>query len=489
MPESYRQPSGYQCGEHPQGEREFFDRHESLLSSFNPCLTDTSPRTAAKAAPIDSVMSELSRLSQSFVDSYQSLEGHVEQLNGRLQSETHQKHDALKEKQLVLKEKQQLLGEKEALASRLQKLLATLPSGVVVLDGKGQVKDCNAVAIDILGRPLLGEQWFDVISRAFAPRADDGHQISLGDGRKIHIETRALDDEPGQLIVLTDLTKTRTLQAELSQQQKLSSLGKMVASLAHQIRTPLSAAILYGSHLNNRRLQSDVKALFSHRLMERLHFMERQINDMLSFIRGERKQKQLISVKDFIQKVEEASLVLEEDVTFVCESEFIDEAKFVADEDALSGAILNLLENAIAATLKQSTPAQIRVEVSCKARLEIRVSDNGCGIEKSRLKEIFEPFYTNKHKGNGLGLAIVNGVVIDHLGRIDVESTPGRGSCFKLDLPLASDHQGEEDVVAGEDSFAPEEADASYMKANHDAKTKQARASQTRLSEEEVNEI
>src|SRR5690606_13169564 len=123
--------------------------------------------------------------------------------------------------------------------------LDILPGGVVVLDGRGRVIEANPLALELLGEPLLGVFWREVIQRSFAPRADDGHEISLQDGRRLSLATRSLAGEPGQLILLTDLTETRRLQDELARHARLSALGRMVASLAHQIRTPLSTALLY----------------------------------------------------------------------------------------------------------------------------------------------------------------------------------------------------------------------------------------------------
>ena len=90
-----------------------------------------------------------------------------------------------------------------------------------------------------MGEPLENERWLDVIHRAFSPKDDDGHEVSLKDGRRVKLAISASD--LGQLILITDLTETRLLQSRLSDLQRLSSLGKMVASLAHQVRTPLSA--------------------------------------------------------------------------------------------------------------------------------------------------------------------------------------------------------------------------------------------------------
>ena len=375
---------------------------------------------------LNSVMSDLSRLSKSFVNSYQNLEGQVEQLNGQLQDVSEQRSEALEEKQ--------------TLADRLQHLLSILPSGVVVLDGQGVVRECNAVAIDILGRPLLGESWLNVINRAFMPQADDGHQISLKDGRKVHIETRALDSEPGQMIVLTDMTKTRQLQAELSQQQKLSSMGTMIASLAHQIRTPLAAAILYGSHLNGESLSDSKKQQFSQHLMERLRFMDRQISDMLNFVKGDKKQKSYFKVETLFKSIKNTCDGFSYPLKITNELANSKTILMLGDLDAIVGAINNLVDNAIDASKNNST-VSLNISSSQQSRLIIEVRDQGEGISKEDQKKLFEPFYSTKNHGNGLGLAIVQAIVVEHGGLLQVDSIKGEGSRFIIDLPLCVSKQ------------------------------------------------
>lgn len=383
---------------------------------------------------LSSVMSDLNRLSRSFVDSYQNLEGQVEQLNDQLL-------DASERRSEAIEEKQKLIDEKRAIDNRLQNLLAILPSGVVVLDGKGVVRDCNAVAIDILGRPLLGEAWVDVIRRTFDPQADDGHQISLKDGRKVHIETRALDSEPGQLIVLTDMTKTRLLQAELSQQQKLSSMGKMVASLAHQIRTPLSAALLYASHLSSNKLNEEKSSEFAGLLLERLNFMERQIGDMLNFVKGERKTKSEFCLSELVEAISINCKSTSHKIILNVDAKLDLEAKITGDLDSLNGAISNLINNAVEAS-KEQQAVTIGLHMTETNQLVIAVTDTGVGINKSQQRDLFEPFYTTKSHGNGLGLSIVHGVVIDHQGSISVTSKKGKGSQFKITLPVSTNTDG-----------------------------------------------
>ncbi|MCK1785737.1 PAS domain-containing protein, partial [Pseudomonas sp. TNT11] len=222
---------------------------------------------------LEQAFSLFSQMSSQLTDSYSLLEARVSELKGELA--------------VVSAQRMEELAEKERLANRLQNLLDLLPGGVIVIDDQGRVREANPAACDLLGLPLEGELWRHVITRCFAPRDDDGHEISLKDGRRLSIATRSLDAEPGQLVLLNDLTETRHLQDQLARHERLSSLGRMVASLAHQIRTPLSAALIYASHLTDEQLPAETQQRFAGRLKERLHELEHQVRDMLVFARGE----------------------------------------------------------------------------------------------------------------------------------------------------------------------------------------------------------
>jgi two-component system sensor histidine kinase FlrB len=99
----------------------------------------------------------------------------------------------------------------------------------------------------LLGEPLRGQLWINVVKRCFAPQHDDGYEVSLRDGRRVSVSTCPLGDHPGQVLLLTDVTETRSLQERLSQQKRLAALGEMAASLAHQIRTPYRQ-LFWASH-------------------------------------------------------------------------------------------------------------------------------------------------------------------------------------------------------------------------------------------------
>ncbi|MGL5537503.1 MAG: PAS domain-containing protein, partial [Aeromonas veronii] len=151
--------------------------------------------------------------------------------------------------------------------SQLYAIFKALPTGVLLLDGAGVVTRANPAAISLLGEPLEGELWRHIIARCFEPREDDGHEISLRDGRRVQLSTQPLPDQPGQLVFINDLTETRKLQDRINHMKRLSALGNMAASLAHQIRTPLSAAMLYAANLANRTLKPESRTQFQQKLM------------------------------------------------------------------------------------------------------------------------------------------------------------------------------------------------------------------------------
>jgi two-component system sensor histidine kinase FlrB len=275
--------------------------------------------------------------------------------------------------------------------------------------------------------------WRQVIARNFAPREDDGHEISLKDGRRLSIATRSLHAEPGQLVLLTDLTETRRLQDQLSRHERLSALGRMVASLAHQIRTPLSAALLYASHLTEQVLPVEQQQRFAGRLKERLHELEHQVRDMLIFARGELPLPDRLAPTGLFDALRSAAEphVLGMQVRWQCDSRM---GELLCNRDTLVGAVLNLIENAIQAGGRE---ARLKIHLYQRGEtLRLCISDNGPGIDSETLARLGEPFFTTKTTGTGLGLAVVKAVARAHQGDVQLRSRPGRGTCAILTLPL-----------------------------------------------------
>ncbi|MGX5220044.1 sensor histidine kinase [Pseudomonas segetis] len=381
----------------------------------------TEPAEQAGRESLQQAFEMFNQMSNQLSESYSLLESRVTELKGQLA--------------LVSAQRMQELAEKERLALRLQSLLDLLPGGVIVIDGQGVVREANPVARNLLGKPLAGMLWREVIARSFAPREDDGHEVSLRDGRRLAIATRSLQGEPGQLVLLTDLTETRRLQDQLSRHERLSALGRMVASLAHQIRTPLSAALLYASHLTEQVLPAEQQQRFAGRLKERLHELEHQVRDMLIFARGDLPLPDRITPKALFNALRAAgeAHVQGMQVRWQCDSY---SGELLCNRDTLVGTALNLVENAI-----QASGRQARLKIHLYSRdnsLRLCISDDGPGIDAPTLARLGEPFFTTKTTGTGLGLAVVKAVAKAHQGELKLLSRPGRGTSALLILPLIS---------------------------------------------------
>ena len=308
-----------------------------------------------------------------------------------------------------------------------------VPSGLVLLDGSGRVARANRAALTLLGEPLEGESWGNIIQRVFCLRPDDGHEVSLRNGRRVQISTQPLKQQEGQLIQITDLTETRCLQDQLSHMERLSALGKMAASLAHQIRTPLAAAMLYGANLANRTLSNEARGSFQKKLMDRLRDLETQVSDVLLFARnGEQQVVSAIELTELITSIERGAEAMLQQVGASLRIEMDSPPiPLLANSSALASAINNLLANALQAGATQLLVSAHRAGDD----VLVRVVDNGRGMSRELLARIFEPFYTTRSNGTGLGLAVVQSVVQAHQGKIEVASVEGEGSCFTLRLP------------------------------------------------------
>ncbi|PSJ44596.1 histidine kinase [Zobellella taiwanensis] len=325
-------------------------------------------------------------------------------------------------------------------AEQLEQLILSMPSGLLWLDGHGVVTRANPAARALLGEPLQGRPWVEVIARAFAPRPDDGFQVSLHNGRRVQLAIADLAGRPGQLIQLTDITPTRAWAEQQGHAQRLAALGKMAATLAHQIRTPLSAAMLYGANLANPALAPRQHAHFCQRLQQRLADIERQISDILLFARQQ--QAPLagpLCLDELLARVVDTARALPEAAGADIVPAVPAGARVLGNANSLQSALLNLVENAL-----QAGAGRVELAVAAEdAHWRLEVRDNGPGMDPALQARAFEPFFTTRGQGTGLGLAAVQSVVQAHQGRVELESAPGRGCCFRLCLPMLNNNEAD----------------------------------------------
>lgn len=358
-------------------------------------------------------------LSLQLADSYQHLEQRVADLSDELDSVSQQRYSELQ--------------QKEQLANRLETLVSLLPGGVIVLDNKGVIIESNPAAEALLEANLSGQHWREVVQRCFAPREDDGHEVSSRDGKRISIVTRSLDED-GQIILLTDQTETRQLQAKVSRKERLSALGEMVSTLAHQVRTPLTSALLYANHLSAASLSSEQRQDFTLKLLNRLNYMERQVRDMLLFVKGDVPLTNRVSLDELQQTLREALEMPLKSYGAACHWHITACAGYIqCNLDALIGALLNLVTNSLQAC---STPKLSIAFTTQDKSLSITITDNGPGLTQQQQSQSTELFYTTKEQGTGIGLAVVSRVAKSHGGDFSLINAEGGGACARLILPL-----------------------------------------------------
>lgn len=385
------------------------------------------PQTSAnesKAEELQRAFAVFNQVSHELTQAYMALQARVESLTSELA--------------VANGELRRQYQEKEALSERLSLLLNALPAGVVVLDSAARVGEANPAARQMFGDAVLGGEWSRVQAELIATEAPD--EWLLG-ARRVSIAESPLDSAGGRLLLVHDITAAHALKANAERNQRLAAMGEMAASLAHQLRTPLATALLYSANLAQPDLSETARTRFAGKAAEQLRRLERLIQDVLLFTRGESLGRDRIELRSLLDEAAQtiAPLCAERGVRFVPTLE-VGDFIMTGSRKALAGALINLLENALQAC-EASPPGDGQVTLAAQVDqglVSVSVRDSGVGMSAETQARIFEPFFTTRGQGTGLGLAIALGVARAHGGRISVQSRPGAGSEFILALPVAT---------------------------------------------------
>lgn len=370
----------------------------------------------AELGELEKAFAVFNRVSSELRASYQALEGRVARLTSELEDARRARRDAAHEAQRT--------------AERLRSLLATLPAGVVVIDESGRIHEHNRAAAEILGADIAGHSWQGVLRAALvSPTATDGDWRTRDD-RRVALAASSLPGQAARIVLLTDVTETRALQELAARSQRLSAIGRMAASLAHQIRTPLAGALLYLSQCRTRRAEQD-RAKLLEKGIERLRYLDRLVQDMLVFARGTGPGER-VRVADLFKAVHDAAMAIKPpDAHLVIHGADV-LVELDGNRTALTAALTNLVANAFesSADVIVTLKATVRGE-----RVELTVRDNGPGIAPSIQSRVFEPFFSTRPAGTGLGLAVVKTVTEAHGGALKLHSELEHGTRIDLDLP------------------------------------------------------
>ncbi len=243
----------------------------------------------------------------------------------------------------------------------------------------------------------------------------------------------------GVIEVSKDITSEIEFEKKMMQQEKLVSIGRLSAGVAHEINNPLTT-ILTSSMLIQEDLEDGTDmhkelTIISNEVLR----CRKIVKSLLDFARESRS---IIKIGDLNKVIEDSMVLTRKQATFknimLISNLAKNLPKLSMDSDKIQQTIINLTLNAIEAT---PSGGEIRLSskyLEDKKSIEVKVSDTGEGIDAEKLNKIFDPFFTTKKNGTGLGLAISHGIIEQHDGNIRVESTVGEGTTFYITLPLTS---------------------------------------------------
>ena len=314
---------------------------------------------------------QFNQISTQFTHAYQDLESRFKQVKSEL-SDT-------KAKRLLE------LAEKEQLANRMHLLLMALPMGVMVVDKEGIIQECNQAAMELLAIPLPGLAWQQVIDRLF-PQASqkDVNNIHIN-GRSLHFSSKTITDSKDSLILVNDVTDPVTHSDSVKRKERLAFLGKAIASIAHDIRTPLAASFLNLSNLD-KTLKNQGAAEYMQaveKVRGNLKTLENTINSMLIYAKGGADTFELINCKKYCELLTQDLLEIFPDIVFnVYAQESLRNRYIKVNFGALTTLFRNLIANSKTACLGELI-IDIKFMLAGRSRLSIVVSDNGAGIQQA----------------------------------------------------------------------------------------------------------
>jgi len=336
-------------------------------------------------------------------------------------------------------------------------VVENMPIGLVATDNRQHVVVFNQVAESVLhlsapsviGNPagqVLPAALWSQIEAGSAPNAailEKEVDCALAGGRVIPLEIGAgrLTDESGRylgsILLFKDLSEVRTLRNEIARNQRLVTVGRLAAGVAHEIRNPLSSIKGFATYFRERYRDNDQDAQTASILIQEVDRLNRVVGQLLEFSRPvsilPRPVRLDRLIADIVKLVE--SQARAKGVTVAIEHRpGMPEVRL--DADRLNQVLLNLFLNGIEA-MDRGGVLTVRVDEAADARrLEIQVSDAGCGIRPEDLAHIFEPYFTTKPSGTGLGLAIAHNILEAMGAEIAVQSVLGAGTTFTLKVPV-----------------------------------------------------
>lgn len=369
---------------------------------------------------------------------------------------------AMEEAVAKLRSREQAMVARAEASERLSdEIIASLTSGLLVVGGDRRVKSLNPAGRRLLGLPETGlaADLTGVLATA-APLArviqecmDTGQpirrravRIDPQQDRPTHlgVTVSPIGTQPGvphgAICLFSDLTDVVELEEQLRLKDGLAQVGELTAGIAHEFRNGLATIHGYARLLDLERLPTDMRAYVTG-IREETDALGAVVRNFLNFAKPAELVMGSVDVRAIVERAAddiraEASA---HGGSVTVRGDFV---PVPGDEVLLRQAFNNLCRNALEACVETGTPPRIAVEAAPDAAqrvLRLSVIDNGPGVDPALAARIFQPFVTTRKRGTGLGLAVVQKIVVTHNGRVAVHPEPGGGARFTVTLPLATE--------------------------------------------------
>jgi two-component system sensor histidine kinase AtoS len=373
----------------------------------------------------------------------------------------------------------QRLDELADLKSYTDNILASLTTGIVTVDLDGRVVTLNPAAElmtgffagEVIGRyctevfaqtPELGEILMETIASR-AATADVAATVRRRNGRTLPVEISAAPLKGGEgkdlgvIAAIRDLSVVRELENRLRRSDRLAALGSLAAGLAHEIKNPLTSLLTFSRHLPRRFEDEQFRAKFQSVVPRELERINGIVERLLELARPTRLNFVAVRLTALLERAVELYAQEMEHRSVQITRDYAHDLPVVwVDSEALYQALVNLVRNALDAmpsggrlTLRAGWSDDDHVvrpgrrPSSGARRARIEIEDSGVGIPPGDANRVFNPFFTTKDGGTGLGLALTHKIVEDHGGSVDFRGAAGGGTVFRLVLPIFPDPPAE----------------------------------------------
>ena len=358
-----------------------------------------------------------------------------------------------------LKEKEKELERLKSLAERRaekvesynENILQCVTSGVITFDKNGFATTINRAAEDMLGiswAQASGKNCQDIFSSGDICRAvRDTIDKKLPSTRMettldrpqgkawLGFNTAVLADRQqgeaiGVILSFSDLTEVKRLQEQMELKERLTALVEMSACIAHELRNPMAVISGY-LNLLSKKIDPANQGIIRD-ITSEINGMNRIIGDLLTFARPASLNSVTVNIKELIEGCLSNVLQAKDADKKIKTVLSLDDVEALLYEGLMRQTFNNLFQNAVEAMPDGGT---LTVDAHGGRNVTVTVADTGTGVPPDTIKKIFLPFFTTKDKGVGLGLALVHKIVLSHGGRLEVESTQGKGTVFTVIIP------------------------------------------------------